>query len=205
MEKIQYSFFLEHFLGSKIYKKCFGKREAKLIKEIDEYASKASKGEPFKVLEFKKGEYEFPEPHPYYPAIYRGAALDWDCTKKWDFDFFKEKFGDKEMVLTNNVGLVNKEQSKFEMIKLSDFIDQMKSGSKKYVKFSQMIHENSGLQDDFNGKWLQKFHMTSEFKKLFFMFMGGKGTSTPIHTALPPTVFVQVHGSKKWNFWPTSD
>jgi hypothetical protein len=50
-------FFLEHFLGSKIYKKCFGKREAKLIKEIAEYASKASKGEPFKVLEFKKGEY----------------------------------------------------------------------------------------------------------------------------------------------------
>jgi hypothetical protein len=47
--------------------------------------------------------------------------------------------------------------------------------------------------------------MTSEFKKLFFMFMGGKGTATPIHTALPPTVFVQVYGSKKWNFWPTSD
>ncbi|MBS1619885.1 MAG: cupin-like domain-containing protein [Bacteroidetes bacterium] len=195
----------EHFLGHKLYQRVLGGAETSLFEKIDAHAATAPLGEPFRVLEFQKGEYDYPEPHPYYPAIYRGAADDWACTQKWSFDFFKEKFGDKEMVLTNNVGLVGQEQAKFETIKLSDFIDQMQAGSKKYIKFSQMIHENSGLQDDFNGEWLQRFHMTSEFKKLFFMFMGGKGTATPIHTALPPTVFVQVYGSKKWNFWPTSD
>jgi hypothetical protein len=198
-------FLLEHLLGHGLYNTLFSSYEKKLFKSVDEYVTKAPKGEPFRVLEFKKGEYEFPEPHPYYPAIYRGAASDWACTQKWSFDFFKEKFGDKEMVLTNNVGLVGNEQQKFETMTLNDYIDQMRSGSKKYIKFSQMIHENSGLQEDFNGEWLQHFHMTSEFKKLFFMFMGGKGTATPIHTALPPTVFVQVYGSKKWNFWPTND
>lgn len=198
-------FATEHFLGHRLYSALFGGTEKKLYEAIDKHVSTAPKGEPFRVLEFKKGEYEFPEPHPYYPAIYRGAATEWACTQKWNFEFFKEKFGDKEMVLTNNVGLVGGEQARFETVKLREYIDQMRAGSKKYIKFSQMIHENSGLQEDFNGEWLQRFHMTSEFKKLFFMFMGGKDTATPIHTALPPTVFVQVYGSKKWNFWPTSD
>lgn len=198
-------FFAEHILGHRLYNTLLGGTEKKLFAAIDKYTATAPAGEPFKVLEFQPGEYEYPEPHPYYPAIYRGAAAKWACTQKWNFEFFKEKFGDKEMVLTNNVGLVGKEQAKFETITLREYIDQMRAGSKKYIKFSQMIHENSGLQEDFNGEWLQRFHMTSEFKKLFFMFMGGKGTATPIHTALPPTVFVQVHGSKKWNFWPTSD
>lgn len=198
-------FFLEHILGHKLYQNLFSGTEQRLFKAIDKYAASAPVGEPFQVLEFQKGEYDFPQPHPYYPAIYRGAATDWPCTQKWTFDFFKEKFGDKEMVLTNNVGLVGKEQEKFETIKLRDYIDQMRAGSKKYIKFSQMIHENSGLQEDFNGEWLQKFHYSTEFKKLFFLFMGGKGTATPIHTALPPTVFVQIQGSKKWVFYPTSD
>lgn len=198
-------FFMEHMLGHKIYKKLFAGTERRLFNAIDKYASSAPPGEPFQVIEYQKGEYSVPFPHPYYPQVFRGAADDWACTQKWSFDFFKEKFGDKEMVLTNNVGLVGKEQEKFETIKLSDYIDQMRAGSKKYIKFSQMIHEDSDLQNDFNGEWLQNFHRTTEFKKLFFLFMGGKGTATPIHTALPPTVFVQIQGSKKWTFYPTND
>lgn len=198
-------FLLEHLVGHSIYQKLFTGIEKNLQKSVAEYASQNPPKEPFRILEFKKGEYDFPNAHPYYPQVFRGAAADWACTKKWDFDFFKKEFGDKEMVLTNNVGLVGKEQEKFETIKLSTYIDQMRAGSKKYIKFSQMIHENSGLQEDFNGEWLQKFHHTSEFKKLFFLFMGGKGTATPIHTALPPTVFVQIYGTKKWSFYPTND
>ena len=68
-----------------------------------------------------------------------------------------------------------------------------------------MIHESSDLQEDFNVDWLLKFHKSHEFKKLFFLFIGGKGTATPIHTALPPTVFVQIHGTKKWTFYPAND
>src|SRR5204863_478310 len=105
-------------LGHTLYRKILGGTEKRLQANIDKYVATSPAGEPFRVLEFQKGEYEFPEPHPYYPAIYRGAAADWACTQKWSFDFFKEKFGDKEMVLTNNVGLVGKEQAKFETMKL---------------------------------------------------------------------------------------
>ena len=84
-------FVTEHFIGHKLYKTLLGNTEKKLFNAIDQHVATAPKGEPFKVLEFQKGEYEYPLPHPYYPAIYRGAAADWPCTQKWTFDFFKEK------------------------------------------------------------------------------------------------------------------
>jgi hypothetical protein len=195
----------EHILGHKLYKKLFGGVEASLFSAIDKYAATAPKGEPFKVIEYQVGDKQEPYPHPLYPVIFRGAALDWQCTQKWSFDFFSEKFGNNEIVITNNVGLNGNGQNKFETLKLRDYITELKSGSMKYLKFSQMIHESSDLQEDFNGSWLQNFHKASQFKKLFFLFMGAKGTATPIHCGLPPTVFVQIYGAKKWKFYPASD
>jgi Cupin-like domain len=195
-------FFLEHFLGHRHFQRLFGRREKRLWGSVDRNASRLG-GEPFEIIEHQ-GDEE-PLHHPFKPEVFRGVARDWACTKKWTFDFFAEHFGDKEVVLTNNVGLVGKEQQTFETVKLRDYIAQLRAGSKKYLKFSQMIHESSALQEDFNTAWLLKFHRSREFKKLFFLFMGGKGTVTPIHTALPPTVFVQVHGVKKWRFYPTND
>jgi hypothetical protein len=39
----------------------------------------------------------------------------------------------------------------------------------------------------------------------FFLFIGGKNTLTPVHDALPGTVFVQIYGKKKWTIFPTED
>jgi hypothetical protein len=197
-------FALEHFLGHPLFQRLFGRTEKTLWASVDRHASSRSAGEPFKIIEHQ-GVSEEPLYHPFQPEVFRGAARDWACTKKWTFEFFAQEYGDKEVVITNNVGLVGNGQKTYETIKLRDYITQLKAGSLKYLKFSQMIHESSALQDDFNTGWLLKFHRSQEFKKLFFLFMGGKGTVTPIHTALPPTVFVQISGIKKWHFYPTND
>ncbi len=203
-------FFAEHFLGHRNYQRLFQERERKLWESVDRYASEHPPAEPFRVIEHEAGE----EPlyHPYFPEVFRGVAKDWPCVKKWTFDFFADQFGDKDVHFTTNRGLIPKGQSApaangdaLETMKLRDYIAQLKSGSPKYLKFSQMIHESSLLQEDFNADWLLKFHRSHEFKKLFFLFMGGKGTATPIHTALPPTVFVQIQGTKKWTFYPCND
>jgi hypothetical protein len=203
-------FFAEHFLGHRNYRRLFANRERKLWESIDRYASENPPDEPFRVIEHEAGE----EPlyHPYFPEVFRGVARDWPCVTKWTFDFFADEFGDKKVQLTNNRGLVAKGQNPlvkngeaFEEMTLREYIAQLKNGSPKYLKFSQMIHESSLLQEDFNVDWLLKFHRSHEFKKLFFLFIGGKGTATPIHTALPPTVFVQIHGTKKWTFYPCND
>lgn len=196
-------FALEHVLGHRFFQRLLGSREKRLWASVDRHAS-AHAAEPFEIIEHE-GESAEPLYHPFQPEVFRGAARDWACTKKWTFEFFAEEFGDREVVITNNVGLVGNGQKTYETIKLRDYIAQLKAGSMKYLKFSQMIHESSALQEDFNTEWLLKFHRSHEFKKLFFLFMGGKGTVTPIHTALPPTVFVQVLGTKKWVFYPTND
>jgi hypothetical protein len=197
-------FFLEHFLGHKMYQRLLGDREKKLWTSVDRHASTHQATEPFEIIEHE-GESAEPLYHPFKPEVFRGAARDWACTKKWTFDYFAEHFGDKEVTITNNRGLVGNGQKDYETIKLRDYIAELRAGSMKYLKFSQMIHESSALQEDFNTEWLLKFHQSHEFKKLFFLFMGGKGTVTPIHTALPPTVFVQTYGTKKWTFYPTND
>jgi hypothetical protein len=203
-------FFAEHFLGHRNYRRLFRTREQRLWDSVDRYASENPPSEPFRVIEHQAGE----EPlyHPYFPEVFRGVARDWPCVKKWTFDFFAEQYGDKKVQLTNNRGLVAKGQNPlvkngeaFEEMTLREYIAQLKNGTPKYLKFSQMIHESSDLQEDFNVDWLLKFHKSHEFKKLFFLFIGGKGTATPIHTALPPTVFVQIQGTKQWTFYPCND
>ena len=196
-------FCLEHFLGHRFYRALFAQRERNLLASVDRHVSSLHPESGFEIIEH--GEAEEPCCHPYQPEVFRGAARDWPCVKKWNFEYFAEQFGEKDVVITNNVGLVGNGQRTYETIKLRDYINELKAGSLKYLKFSQMIHESSALQDDFSVEWLARFHHSSEFKKLFFLFMGGKGTVTPIHTALPPTVFVQVTGTKKWVFYPTSD
>ncbi|HYC53960.1 MAG TPA: cupin-like domain-containing protein [Candidatus Binatia bacterium] len=205
-------FFAEHFLGHKNYQRLLGQREKRLWESVDRYAASNPPADKFEVIEHQGDE----EPlyHPYKPEVFRGVAKDWPCVTKWTFDFFAEKYGDKEVSLTNNRGLVSKGQNPlvnngmataFETMKLREYIAQLKTGTPKYLKFSQMIHESSDLQEDFNVEWLLKFHRSHEFKKLFFLFIGGAGTATPIHTALPPTVFVQIQGTKKWTFYPAND
>jgi Cupin-like domain len=198
-------FFLEHVLGHRFFRRLFARRERNLWASVDRHASAANgNGQPFRIVEHADPAEE-PLYDPVRPEVFRGVARDWPCTRRWTFDFFAEQFGDKDVVITNNVGLVGNGQKTYEVLKLRDYIAQLRAGSLKYLKFSQMIHESSELQDDFNAEWLLKFHPRRAFKRLFFLFMGGKGTVTPIHTALPPTVFVQVYGTKKWTFFPTSD
>lgn len=204
-------FAAEHLLGHGNYRKLFGRRERHLWDRIDRFAADNPPREPFRIIEHADPH---PQPlfHPYIPEVFRGVARDWPCVTKWTFDFFAEHYGDKKVQLTNNRGLVAKGQNPlvkngeaFEEMTLREYIAQLKNGTPKYLKFSQMIHESSDLQEDFNVDWLTQFHKSHEFKKLFFLFIGGKGTATPIHTALPPTVFVQIQGTKKWTFYPCND
>ena len=199
-------FITEHFLGRKLFVKLFGRREKKLLHSIDKYVGSHQTDQTFKIIEYQKGEWSKNKFHPDFPVVFRGAASDWNCTKKWSLDFFAEQYGDVEVTLFNNEGLraYNCSQD-FDTILLKDYIDQLRQGSKKYLKFSTLVQNKPELQNDINTKWLGKFHQKGSFSKIFYMFMGAKGTITPIHNGVQPTVFVQITGQKKWLFYSTGD
>ena len=197
-------FLAEHFLGEKWYGKLLGNTEKKLYKAIDEYATKNPTPKEFKIIEYQKGEYTDPVSHPHFPIIFRGAASEWPCMDKWSFDFFSEKFGDDEVTLVNNPGLVKDTDQAYDVMKFRDYIANMRKGSKKYLKFSRIIDEVGSVRDDFDYGWLKKFRPKNAMNDLNYFFMGGKNTMTPIHDGFAITIFVQVVGVKKWVFYPTN-
>ena len=197
-------FFMEHLLGEKWYLKLLGNTEKKLYKAIDEYIARNPKPDNFQIVEYKKGEYTDPVSHPHFPIVFRGAAADWPCSKKWSFDYFTNKYGDEDVTLINNAGLVKDSDQAYDIVKLRDYIVNLKKGSKEYLKFSRIVDEQSELRDDFDYEWLKKFRVPFAMNDLFYFFMGGKNTITPIHDGYAITVFVQIEGTKRWFFYPTS-
>ena len=194
-------FFSEHFLGHKNYQNIFGKTEQKLLAKVDEVASKKKSEHPFKILDFAKGTWTEPLYGNYFPKVFRGAAADWDCSKKWTMDFFSERFGEDEVTLIDNPGLVGSSDQANDKIKLKEYIEMLKVGTSKYLKFSRFIQHNSTLKADVDYEWLKKFRSKFSFGDMIYLFIGGKGTSTPLHNGFSRTIFVQVKGSKKWVFY----
>lgn len=198
-------FFIEHFLGPKYYNTLFKNIETKLYKNIDEDLSKKNNEEEVKAIEINPGEYTEPFKDPYLPIVFRNAAKDWNAVKNWNFDFFSENYGDVDVILINNQGLISDSQQNNNTVSLKDYIVGLKQGRKEYLKFSRVIEDKSELIADININWLRKFRTKSARNDLFYVFMGGKDTFTPLHTAFAHTVFIQIEGSKKWTFYRTSD
>lgn len=201
---LQYNalFLSEHFLGERWYQKLLGNTEKRLYKKIDEWVSSHPVPDDFRILEYSEGQYPEPECHPYFPIVYRGKAKTWPANEKWSFDFFADKYGDNDITLINNAGLVKDSDQAYDIVKFRDYIANLKKGAKEYLKFSRIVEEQSELRADFDYSWLKKFRTKFAQNDLFYYFMGGKGTITPIHDGYAITVFVQVRGSKKWVFYP---
>ena len=196
-------FLAEHFLGRRRFLRLLGESERKLHASIHRHAADRDPVGDLRVIE-EEGTFSEPLYDPHHVKVLRGAAKDWPCTKKWSFDYFVERYGEMQIQLYNNVGLVGNSPQDFDTTRLRDFIDQLERGTLKYLKFSRIAHNESALKDDFDHEWLRKFTPPGSFGKIFYLFMGAAGTLTPIHNGLPPTLFVQVVGRKRWLFYPPS-
>jgi len=140
------------------------------------------------------------------PLVFRKAAIDWPAVKKWSLDFFATYYGSQDVTINDNPGLIDKKSSQnFEKLQLNQYISLLKEGSLNYLKFSRLVQEEKKLQDDLDLEWLRKFHMPASFGELFYLFIGGKGTITPVHDGFAGTLFVQISGRKKWILYPTRD
>lgn len=208
--KYNYYFAMQHFLGFLKFKKIFGGKFEQLLEDIK--------------LNFKGGIYEEGIPSldanvvergelnkhqdllTKHPVVLRGAAKDWDCTKKWNLEFFEDEFGDIKVPILDTIGAIDPDNpQEFEEITLRDYIQQLKNGSLKYLKFSSLVQDKMKLQEDLKLNWLKKFMTPSSFGARFYMFIGGKGTITPLHNEFSSVVYVQVYGRKKWILYAPND
>ena len=209
---LRYNFYfvLEHFIGYTNFEKIAGKRRDALFVQIDKQLKGSNRGELLE-LPTVTGEISMEEFNKKYvnnvlPVLFKGAANEWVCTKKWSFDFFKEQYGKSEISLIDNVGVIDRDNpQEFEQTTFADYIDQLRAGSLKYLKFSRIMDEDSSLKNDVDLNWLRKFMSFSSIREQFFMFMGVKNTITPIHNGFAHTIFIQVTGKKRWILWEPNE
>ena len=199
-------FVFEHFLGFRLFEKFFGVTRRNLFKKMDVYLKESGRGENCEIKNVSKDitKEEFIEQcyNPVLPKIFKGAAKEWQVVKKWNLDFFEQYHGDKEVILNDNVGITTQT---FEKLDLKYYIKQLRSGSLKYLKFSDIVNDDENLKNDFDLKWLRRFNMRFSWAEDLKMFMGGKGTITPIHVGFSGFLFVQVMGKKKWILYPPGE
>jgi histone arginine demethylase JMJD6 len=199
-------FILEHVLGYNRFEKYFGKGRNGLYHKIDTYLNGTNRGTSQEVEQVDKSmsREEFIQQcyNPVLPKVFRGAANEWQAVKNWNLDFFEKNHGHKEILLNDNVGLTAQE---FERMNLKYYINQIRSGSLKYLKFSDIVNEDENLKNDFDLAWLRKYKLPFSWGEDLKMFMGGKGTLTPLHIGFSSFLFVQVMGRKKWILYPAND
>jgi hypothetical protein len=201
-------FFIEHIFGNRFFDRFFDAYKKNLFAKIDDYLSGTEDYKTYEIEsldnnisneDFLKLCYE-----PVMPKVFRGAAKDWPAVNKWSLDFFEKNYGNYEVELIDNAGLAPGQQR--EVITLKDYINQIRNGSRKYLKFSDIVNEDDNMKRDFDLKWLRKmtalpFSWGEDLKT----FMGVGGTLTPLHIGFSPVLFVQVTGQKKWHFYPCTD
>ncbi len=203
-------FFLEHILGYSKFQEILGASRRRFYFKIRDQLKSSQRGGSCEVEDV--GRDLTPKGFlqkcfkPVLPKVFRGAAYNWDAVKKWDLDYFKDKYGDKDIIITDNQGLIDpRNQQEFQSIKLGQYIDALKKGSLTYLKFSRLIDENEELKQELDLFWLRKFKLPLSFREETYLFIGAKGTITPIHCGFTPNLFIQISGQKKWVLYEVGD
>ncbi len=196
-------FIFEHFVGfevfrnlinywdKKIQKKIYNsiKHTKKINLEIEEFNSNIDP----KILKekyIKKG----------IPFVIRSGAKKWNSYLKWDFNFFKEKYGNHPVLISNHPDLGDYKMTGVINSNLKEIIEGIDQNSMKYARFNPLLDTYKELQDDLNQDWLDKVRNT-KIKKHHALFIGNKGTKTNIHNAGTDNLFVQIRGEKRWLIW----
>lgn len=203
-------FLLEHFFGRKFGGRFLGRRRNRLNQAILRSLEGFPRPEPQPVAEAPAnlvwGDLRELRSRLHAPLVFRGAAADWPCTKKWGLDFFESEYGDYEVVLNDLVGTIDPNNPQtFRTISMREYIGMMRSGTLQYLKFSNLVQKERKLQEDMDLNWLYRFNKPMATGKTFYMFAGGPGTVTPLHNEFPNVVYVQVSGRKRWVLYLPED
>jgi len=143
---------------------------------------------------------------PGIPVILEGAARDWECTRTWNLDFFRERYGRASVLLQELEGLSGLGVSGGEQrTTLGEAIAEMQAGKATYVRFGSVVNDHPELQRMLDLDALGRLRNPRSMGGTgHVFFLGRTGTVTPLHAALPCNLFVMVHGRKRWTLYPAA-
>jgi hypothetical protein len=139
------------------------------------------------------------------PVIIESGTADWPLAKRWSFEKFTERFGDSTIRLTQRKGLSDDDwidtTEYTEEVVFAEFLRQVLSGGRKYMRFAPLLEQFPELLDDFDQDFFRR--MTGHtWGQTYQLFIGGQGSYTPLHNAITPFFFANVCGVKRWALIP---
>ncbi len=149
--------------------------------------------------QFKRQYFE-----PNIPVVIKNIAKNWPAYTKWNWDYFKEIVGDKEVGIYNNVKSdaytpINKAD---DYTTFGKYIDTIRSGPAAWRIFLFNIFSHAPqLTQDFT--WPDEY-MRGFVKRVPMLFVGGKGSITHMHfdIDLSHILHTQFMGKKRVLLFP---
>lgn len=126
--------------------------------------------------DFKRNYFE-----PQIPVVIKNLSKQWPAYKKWNWDYFKQIVGDKQVGIYNNVKSdaytpVNKAD---DYTTFGNYIDMISKGPAAWRIFLFNIFSHAPqLTQDFT--WPDEY-MKGFVKRVPMLFVGGKGSITHMH------------------------
>ena len=132
------------------------------------------------------------------PVVLEGKAAKWACVQNWSLDYFKERYGEEEILYVNHDSL----GEEYEKMSLAEILDGIREDKSKYFRFYPLLQRHPEHLKDFDYEWLLKFRHRWNWNENFQVFIGGEGSETQLHNASSCNLFTQVYGEKKWVLYP---
>lgn len=138
------------------------------------------------------------------PVVVKNFSKDWPAREKWNWDYFKQAVGEKEVGVYNNVKSdaytpINKADG---YMKFGEYLDMVKKGPVELRIFLFNIFQHAPqLVKDFS--WPDHF-MKGFVKKYPMLFVGGAGSITHMHfdIDLSHILHTQFMGRKRVLLFP---
>jgi len=157
---------------------------------------------------------EFRRKHlkPSEPVVMKGFAKKFPAVGLWSPEFFRDAYGD---MIVETVDGERREIADLEAgigqvhtarMTVAEQVNRMLDGGRDYVSFwTELFTRHPELGHDIDVERLREYIRPGWFRNpIFKFFMGAGGTSTAWHCAELQNFFVQIYGTKEWQFCPPS-
>lgn len=203
-KKFKYGYyqFFDHFFGRERFFKWTKNSRRRYYDSLRKKLEASGEGTCYEVDRVKDISYEDFRRNYYLkgkPVVLDGKAKDWPCVKEWSLDYFKGLHGDDKVMLLDQTDIVNKGHRE---LTLAEIIDEIRGDKGTYYRFYPLLKNHPEHLNDLDYEFLRNWRVKKTWGEAFHVFIGGKGSYTPIHNAATPNMFVQVHGEKEWRLIP---
>ena len=198
-------FVAEHVLGGPLAGRLWGGCRERARRRVVEALRASGPGRTVPVQQVADLSPEaFAECHlrPGVPVVFRGRAAAWPALARWSRAFFQREYGSDPAVIFDP-SQAGSPGCGLSTTTLGDVLARIDDPDPPYARFHPLLDRHPELLHDLDRAWLDSMRVRASFGGFPFhtLFLGPKGSSTPIHCAGNENLFVQVQGRKRWRFW----